>query len=147
MKKLFLIVAALFAAVSFNACSDDDDNNVDWSQLYGTWQEVRSYGYALENGQKVDEWDETLEEESLYSFNKNGGGSYHNPVVDRDIHYTQNGNRLQLTYTGMGETFSRTWTIEELTDTRMVATEYSSVTLEGGVIYEEYDTMVFKRVN
>ena len=26
MKKLFLIVAAMFAAVSFSACSDDDDN-------------------------------------------------------------------------------------------------------------------------
>ena len=26
MKKLFLIVAAIFVAVSFSACSDDDDN-------------------------------------------------------------------------------------------------------------------------
>ena len=26
MKKLFLIVAAMFAVVSFSACSDDDDN-------------------------------------------------------------------------------------------------------------------------
>lgn len=26
MKKLFFIVAAMFVAVSFSACSDDDDN-------------------------------------------------------------------------------------------------------------------------
>ena len=29
MKKLFLLVAAMFAAVSFSACSDDDDNKID----------------------------------------------------------------------------------------------------------------------
>ena len=29
MKKLFLIVAAMFAAVSFSACSDDDENGGD----------------------------------------------------------------------------------------------------------------------
>ncbi|MEI3542879.1 MAG: hypothetical protein V8Q31_01220 [Alistipes communis] len=33
MKKLFLIVAAMFVAVSFSACSDDDDNKIDPNQI------------------------------------------------------------------------------------------------------------------
>lgn len=33
MKKLFLLVAAMFAAVSFSACSDDDDNKIDPNQI------------------------------------------------------------------------------------------------------------------
>ena len=36
MKKLFLIVAAMFVAVSFSACSDDDDNEIDPNQIAGT---------------------------------------------------------------------------------------------------------------
>lgn len=145
MKKLFLIVAALFAAVSFNACSDDDDNNVDLNQLYGTWQEVRSYGYALENGKKVDTWDEDEADDNLYyTFYENGRACY--SASSHDIHYTQSGNKLVLTFTNGRETFTCTWTIEELTATQMVATEYSSGS-EDGMFIEEYDTMVFKRVN
>ena len=99
MKKLLFFAAALFAAVSFSACSDDDDNNVNSNLLYGTWQEVHSSGYALENGQKVDEWDEVVREKSFYSFNSNGTGSYDNDAVEWDIRYTQSGNKLQMTCT------------------------------------------------
>ena len=147
MKKLLFFAAALFAAVSFSACSDDDDNNVNSNLLYGTWQEVHSSGYALENGQKVDEWDEVVREKSFYSFNSNGTGSYDNDAVEWDIRYTQSGNKLQMncTDTQRDETFNYTWTIESLTETELVATEYSKST-EDGDVYEEFDTLVFKRV-
>lgn len=46
MKKLFLIVAAMFAAVSFSACSDDDDK-IDPNQIVGTWQITREVGYEI----------------------------------------------------------------------------------------------------
>ena len=47
MKKLFLLVAAMFAAVSFSACSDDDDNKIDPNQIAGTWQITREVGYEI----------------------------------------------------------------------------------------------------
>ena len=43
------------------------------------------------------------------------------------------------------ETFDCTWTIEELTETRMKATQYTKETYEGSVC-EEFDTMLFERV-
>ena len=45
MKKLFLLVAAMSAAVSFSACSDDDDNKIDPNQIARTWQITRKVGY------------------------------------------------------------------------------------------------------
>ena len=49
MKKLFLIVAAMFAVVSFSACSDDDDNK--GASIVGTWQHSREMGYEDDNGE------------------------------------------------------------------------------------------------
>ena len=44
MKKLFLIVAAMFAAVSFSACSDDDDKD---ASIIGTWMIAHSEGWVI----------------------------------------------------------------------------------------------------
>ncbi len=56
MKKFLIYATALFAAVSFGACSDNGhENEIDLSQLYGTWQQTRTYGYELEDGQKSDQ--------------------------------------------------------------------------------------------
>lgn len=148
MKKLLVLAAALFAAVSFSACSDDDDNNVNPNLLYGTWQEVSYKGYELENGQKVDEWEGTLDgEKSLYTFRKDGTGDYDNGDVQWDIRYKQSGNTLQMvcTDTRYDETFNYTWTIESLSETELVATQYSKYSEEGDV-YEEFETMTFERV-
>ena len=45
MKKLFLIVAAMFAVVSFSACSDDDDNKD--ASIVGTWMIAHSEGWVI----------------------------------------------------------------------------------------------------
>ena len=58
MKKLFLIVAAMFAVVSFSACSDDDDKD---ASIVGTWRHTREVGYEIYNGDK-HEFDSTCSE-------------------------------------------------------------------------------------
>ena len=50
MKKLFLIVAAMFAVVSFSACSDDD-KDINPNQIIGTWQITREVGYEIVAGE------------------------------------------------------------------------------------------------
>ena len=50
MKKLFLIVAAMFVAVSFSACSDDKDE----ASIVGEWQLTHSVGYVIEAGEQYD---------------------------------------------------------------------------------------------
>ena len=62
MKKLFLIVAAMFAVVSFSACSDDDDKDVNPNQIIGTWQITREVGYEIVAGEGKMEKDITLVE-------------------------------------------------------------------------------------
>ena len=59
MKKLFLIVAAMFAVVSFSACSDDDDKDVNPNQIIGTWQITREVGYEIVAGEGKMEKDIT----------------------------------------------------------------------------------------
>ena len=51
MKKLFLIVAAMFAVVSFSACSDDDDKDVNPNQIIWTGQITREVGYEILEGE------------------------------------------------------------------------------------------------
>ena len=59
MKKLFLIVAAMFAVVSFSAFSDDDDKDVNPNQIIGTWQITREVGYEIVAGEGKMEKDIT----------------------------------------------------------------------------------------
>ena len=54
MKKLFLIVAAMFAVVSFSACSDDDDNKD--ASIVGTWQITYYEGWATFSDGTRDDW-------------------------------------------------------------------------------------------
>ena len=85
MKKLFLLVAAMFAAVSFSACSDDDDNKIDPNQIAGTWQITREVGYEIVPGEGKMEKDITYPIDDVnddygfyftYTFNENGTGRY-----------------------------------------------------------------------
>ena len=77
MKKLFLIVAAMFAAVSFSACSDDDDKDKDAS-IVGTWQITYYEGWATFSDGTRDDWSDAypLTTEGnyywTYTFNENG---------------------------------------------------------------------------
>ena len=76
MKKLFLIVAAMFATVSFSACSDDDDNGgkaptpEKWVKQI-EWGESTTITYDSENRiKRVDD------------------------LFGRDYEFTYNGNSL-----------------------------------------------------
>lgn len=62
MKKLFLIVAAMFVAVSFSACSDDKDE----ASIVGEWQLTHSVGYVIEAGEQYD-FDKTFPDDGYYT--------------------------------------------------------------------------------
>lgn len=113
MKKLFLLVAAMFAAVSFSACSDDDDNKIDPNQIAGTWQITREVGYEIVPGEGKMEKDITYPIDDVnddygfyftYTFNENGTGRYKsyyyydNNRLDSNwsIEYTISNNQLLM---------------------------------------------------
>ena len=107
MKKLFLIVAAMFAAVSFSACSDDKDNEINPNQIVGEWQLTHSVGYMIDLGERHD-YDKNYPDEDgaypVYTFNNDGTGiSYwYYPSADADygdpFTYSVSGKTLTITY-------------------------------------------------
>ncbi|WP_195337850.1 lipocalin-like domain-containing protein [Alistipes onderdonkii] len=78
MKKLFLIVAALFAVVSFSACSDDDDKDINPNLIIGTWQITLDEGWATFSDGTRDDWSHIYPDVSdgnyywTYTFEGNG---------------------------------------------------------------------------
>ena len=99
MKKLFLIVAAMFAAVSFSACSDDDDKDKDAS-IVGTWEYTHLTGY--DNGVIVVDKDIPKDDEPMHylTFNSNGTWTeeYPNSGHTSKGTYSINGDKLTKTY-------------------------------------------------
>lgn len=67
MKKMLLLVAIMFASVSFSACSDDKDDNKGAS-IVGTWQLVRTYGYDVDQEFDSDDTDD----QEFWTFNADG---------------------------------------------------------------------------
>ena len=97
MKKLFLIVAAMFAVVSFSACSDDDDNKD--ASIVGTWQRTHSEGWVTYSDGTRDEISEDY------------------PAIDDAYYWTlnfqENGTMIRTSYSdnGAGHSSNYTYTI------------------------------------
>ena len=134
MKKLFLLVAAMFAAVSFSACSDDDDNKIDPNQIAGTWQITREVGYEIVPGEGKMEKDITYPIDDVnddygfyftYTFNENGTGrykSYDNNRLDSNwsIEYTISNNQLLMYEEPEEGNPTSVYNIKELTKSKLV---------------------------
>ena len=119
MKKLFLIVAALFVAVSFSACSDDDDKNVS---IIGTWQHTREMGYENDNGEEYEFDKMCSDEHCCLIFNDGGIGKETYDGGSDKITYVLNGKTLKIKY-GDDDGWAE-FTIKELTETSLVLYEH-----------------------
>ena len=130
MKKLFLIVAAMFAAVSFSACSDDDDNKIDPNQIAETWQITREVGYEIVPGEGKMENDvnDDYGFYFTYTFNENGTGRYKsyyyydNNRLDSNwsIEYTISNNQLLMYEEPEEGNPTSVYNIKELTKSKLV---------------------------
>ncbi len=126
MKKLFFCAAALLAAISFSACSDDDETNLTATPdtIAGTWQIVHEEGWEIYDGEK-DTWSENYPDEEgwywAYTFDKSG--SYVETVYENnEVSYTENGTYSisdnTLTLKAYGESSTRE--ITKLTESKLV---------------------------
>ncbi len=99
MKKLFFCAAALFAAISFSACSDDDETNlpVTPASIAGTWQLVHSQGWEIYDGEK-ETWSEDYSDEDGWywtiSFDTNN--SYVETEYDNGMVYDTNNGTYSI---------------------------------------------------
>lgn len=151
MKKLFFFAAALFAAVSFSACSDDDkDDNKDAS-IVGTWQITREVGYEIVPGEgkfdedityPIDDVNDAYGFYYTYTFNEDGSGTY------KSFNYYEN-NQLQeewpLKYSISNNVLTipqeYEFKIEQLTKTQLVL--FEEIDDDG---YKAAITYTFKRI-
>lgn len=126
MKKLFLIVAAMFAVVSFSACSDDDDKDVNPNQIIGTWQIIEIH----ENDSYSDEIWPTESDYYTYTFNENGTAilKWHDGSNEEyNYNYSINGNVLTMNEKNTTEPMTYIFQIKELTKSRLEWDSYQVV--------------------
>ncbi len=149
MKKLFLCAAALLAAISFPACSDDEEHGDTPENIAGTWQIVSETGFEIYDGQKNTWSDNYPDEEGCYytlTFNKNGTytitkhkydefeGAY---IENKTGSYSISGNTLIMDY----DNESIKYEIRKLTESELVLHE---IYKESDYSFEE--TLTFKRI-
>ena len=149
MKKLFFCAAALLAAISFAACSDDDEPNLPIAPgtIAGTWQITHEKGYCIyddgeESGKET--WsDDYPDEDGFYwtrVFDQNRSckvTEYETGETPRSIHYTYSisGNKLTIDY------YSGTLEIKKLTESQLVLVNtYKDESVE------EVSTETYKRI-
>lgn len=143
MKKLFLIVAVMFAAVSFSACSDDDDKDVNPNQIIGTWQIIEIH----ENDSYSDEIWPTESDYYTYTFNENGTAilKWHDGSNEEyNYNYSINGNVLTMNEKNTTEPITYIFQIKELTKSRLVLFEHEVNPDDENDIYEA--TLTFKKI-
>lgn len=146
MKKLFFCAAALLAAISFAACSDDEESNLPITPdtIAGTWQIIHAQWWYTLDGKKETGSKNYPNVEGFYwtlTFDKNescvqteyeDGGVY-------STHYTYSisGNKLALT----DEYETEEYKIKTLTESRLVLV-YTYKDEEG----VEERTLTYKRI-
>ena len=143
MKKLFLIVAAMFAVVSFSACSDDDDKDVNPNQIIGTWQIIEIH----ENDSYSDEIWPTESDYYTYTFNENGTAilKWHDGSNEEyNYNYFINGNVLTMNEKNTTEPMTYILQIKELTKSRLVLFEHEVNPDDENDVYEA--TLTFKKI-
>ncbi len=151
MKKLLFYAAALLAAISFSACSNDDDETTlpaTPENIAGTWQTIHEEGWEIDEGGEKDTWSGNLpNEEGCYttiSFDKNDTFVMTDYYGDDEIPDTINGTYSisgnKITLTAMGS--SITLEIKNLTRSKLVTIERVK---DNGIISIEV-IMTFKRI-
>ena len=166
MKK-FVFCAALFAAITFAACSDDDDESnlpATPANIVGTWQIVNEQGYEDDHydGYK-DTWSEDypyVDEDGwwywTYTFDEGGTGTYTDiGTIDKGkveyadswkLNYSISGNTLAITiWYDDDEVEEESYQIKSLTKSKLVlfASEYGGDWGDGG---SWENTTTYKRI-
>jgi len=151
-----MALMAVLVSMGFAACSDDDDNIGNVSDIYGTWETTHSEGWEKVDGKIDDEWDWDASKSSntdyldRFVFTEDGevtmyywsGSRWYS---DGTYDYTISGNKLRIEdYDGDEEDL--VITIKSLSESVLVL-EGSYSETEDGEKYEGYEKITFKKVD
>ncbi len=133
MKKLLFYAAALLAAISFSACSDDDEEPTlpaTPGNIAGTWQNIYEEGWEICEGEK-ETWSADITKENWYrTYSFDESGTY----VETDYGYNEDSSTYEVDYTINGtysisgntitlQYYPYTMKIKKLTESRLVLVE------------------------
>lgn len=148
MKKLLFYAAAVLAAISFSACSDDDEEPTlpaTPGNIAGTWQLIHEKTWEKYGDGEEETWSESFPNEDgwymTYMFDENGSftetGYRHNEAYNTDHgSYSISGNELLIDDYALFE-------IKKLTKSRLVLIERGEDDIENASFE---DIMTFKRI-
>ena len=155
MKKLHFsllaILFALFAMVSFTACSSDDEDtpSTEDVQTYiiGMWQPTQVTGYDWDENDKPAKVDKDIDIDDVISFEFKQGGTFNEYIWTGNKWkiecsgeaYSISGNKL-TTYEEDGTNVLDVYTIQSINSTTMVL-KYN---LDGNASYPS--TITFKKI-
>ena len=147
MKRLYLQLLTgitMLLLLGLSSCADSFESE----DLVGAWQGVSMTGWVKVNGQIVEEWDETADDQKIV-FNSNGTYQtyekfYNSWQVDiTEGTYSIKGKKLYLDE-GDGDDYYVT--IKSLTSDELILESNDTFT-EDGTKYEEYAHGEYRRVS
>lgn len=146
--KLFgMTLLMVLCAVSFTACSDDEDETViEQANLIGKWQSIWEKIHKVENGKEVVTSDEAYTN-ALLEFKADGTCTegYADGGYTETSRWSLKDNKLTISY---DDGYSDILTVNELTATKLVLAFEDWDTMEDGS--EELDditTTTYKKIN
>ena len=137
----------VLCAVSFTACSDDEDETViEQANLIGKWQSTWEKIHKVDNGKEVVTSDEAYTN-GLWEFKTDGTciesrveGGY-----TETSRWSLKDNKLTISY---NDGYSDVLTVNELTATKLVlAFEDWDNTDDGGLELDDITTTTYKKIN
>lgn len=156
MKKLHFsllaILFALFAMVSFTACSSDDEDTPSpedvQTNIIGMWQPTHVTGYAWDENDKPAKVDQDIDIDDAISFEFKQGNIFNEYIWTGDRWeiecygeaYSILGNKLTTYERDMGTNILDVYTIQSINSTTMVL-KYN---LDGNASYPS--TITFKKI-
>ncbi len=155
MKKLnylWMLGLLMFAAVSFSACSSDDDEPGSNSDLVGLWEVIADKGWEKVDGKIDAQWDQEGDEiGDKYQFEFKEDGTffaYSNDGFDEisgkaTWKYKNGKIFLHSSQYNIEVEFA---TVKELTSSRLVLENYQTDN-EDGEVWESWSLATFKKIN
>ena len=155
MKKLnylWMLGLLMFAAVSFSACSSDDDEPGSNSDLVGLWEVIADKGWEKVDGEIDVQWDQEGDEiGDKYQFEFKEDGTFF--AYSNDGFDEVSGNATWNYKNGKIFLHSSQYNIEvefatvkELTSSRLVLENYQTDN-EDGEVWESWSLVTFKKIN
>ena len=153
MNYLWMLGLLMFAAVSFSACSSDDDEPGSNSDLVGLWEVIADKGWEKVDGKIIDQWDQEGDEiGDKYQFEFKEDGTFYAYSTDGVLD-EESGEMTWKYKNGKVFLYSLQYKMEvefaivkELTSSRLVLENYQKYN-EDGEEWESWSLMTFKKIN